>query len=519
MTTAHRKSLLLFFLLGIFALCSSAFYIYFSYQDAQHQIKTRLENDSFLISEWIKGGFKSSDYLLRDVISQVDISELQYPNPKPEQHQARKAFLQAKLATLPNGILMGLFDSRCIVTHSNSVDGFDASSRDYCQAMLTEPNRKTVVSQAYTANNGQLNITQGRKFDAEQPGFKGMAALAINPVFFADLLAPLNYSPAGNITIFDSNMTLLARKPATPDKVGKKITQPFAEAFTQTDQSHTFLDINSPVDGLQRLFILRNVEGLPFLIVIGEAHQDWQANWRQRTFIIIIALILILLLAAFALSNYWSVLRHMKELEQLKSEAEHLARIDMLTGVSNRRDFTEKAETSFALFQRHKHPLSIIMLDADYFKQINDNYGHDIGDKVLTMIGDILKNTLRTSDIIGRIGGEEFAAVLPETDIKQAQQLAERLRQALDNQKVAINHNPDQNAVHCTASFGVAQANEKDTLHSLLKRADEGLYQAKAMGRNRVVLVDRTADKVIDGVLDGIEDNVVNTNKTKKGTI
>ena len=487
MTHAHRKSLLLFLLFALFALCSSVYYIYSSYQDAHQQIKTRLENDSFLIAEWIKGGFISSDYLLRDVLSQVDLNELHYPPKDPEQHAKRKAFLREKLSTLPNGMLMGLFNSQCLVTHTNSKDGFDASNRDYCKAMMTEPERKTVVSQAYIANNGLLNITQGRKFDFDQPGFKGMAALAINPSFFSDLLAPLNYGKNGNITIFDSNLTLLARKPAVPEKIGSRIHQSHAAAFVKTDQSHMFLDINSPVDGLKRLFILRNVDDLPFLIIIGAAHQEWQANWRQRTGIILGALFLILLLAAFGLHSYWSVLRHLKELERLKSEAEQLARIDMLTGVSNRRDFTEKAEISFAHFKRHKNPLSVIMLDADHFKRINDNYGHHVGDQVLQQLGSTLKNTLRTSDISGRLGGEEFAAVLPETNLEQAQLLAERLRAEIE--KIQIH--TDNGEVHCTASFGVAQTNTDDSFHALFKRADDAMYRAKAEGRNRVEVMDR----------------------------
>lgn len=487
MTHAHRKSLLLFLLFALFALCSSIYYIYSSYQDAHQQIKTRLENDSFLIAEWIKGGFTSSDYLLRDVLSQVDLDELHYPPKDPEQHAKRKLFLKEKLSTLPNGMLIGLFNSRCLVTHTNAKDGFDASERDYCKQMMEEPQRQTVVSQAYIANNGQLNITQGRKFDYKQPGFKGMAALAINPSFFAELMTPLNYGKQSNITIFDSNMTLLARKPAVPDKIGQKIHQPHAEAFLKTRQSHMFLDIDSPVDGLKRLFILRNVDDLPFLIVIGAAHNEWQANWRQRTTIILFALLIILLLASLALHSYWSVLRHLKALERMKSEAEQLARIDMLTGVSNRRDFTEKAEISFAHFKRHKNPISVIMMDADHFKRINDNYGHHVGDQVLQQLGGTLKNTLRTSDISGRLGGEEFAAVLPDTNLEQAQQLAERLRSKIEE----ISIDTDQGPVHCSASFGVAQANAEDSFHTLLKRADDAMYRAKAEGRNRVEVVDR----------------------------
>jgi len=340
----------------------------------------------------------------------------------------------------------------------------------------------TWISQAYTANNNQLNITQLRRFKSPDGQFSGMAGLAVSPLFFSDLLKSLEYSQHGIITIMDTNLILLARRPNLPEKIGQRISQKRTEDFLQTDNPVLFLDINSPVDDKRRLFIVRQFEDLPFVIVIGETHDSWLRDWYQRMAILSILLILVVILATFALIKHWSLIRSLKLTQELRAEAEKLARTDMLTGISNRRDFTEQAQISFQHFKRYQTCLSVIMLDADYFKRINDTYGHHIGDQVLQRLGNILKSTLRSSDISGRIGGEEFSVFLPDTDLDHAIQLAERLRTDISTARVTSN----QGEVSFTASFGVAQARSDESFHELLKRADHALYQAKASGRNRV---------------------------------
>lgn len=172
------------------------------------------------------------------------------------------------------------------------------------------------------------------------------------------------------------------------------------------------------------------------------------------------------------------------ELHEAYARAKDLARTDHLTGLPNRRAFVEQGATALELARRHDRHLSLVMFDIDHFKQINDTHGHAIGDAVLKEVASVIWHVARTSDTPGRLGGEEFAVLLPETDADHAMILAERLRQELANRPVEFG----EIAVPVTCSFGVAERDgATDTLDALLRRADEALYQAKTEGRNRVI--------------------------------
>ncbi len=167
-------------------------------------------------------------------------------------------------------------------------------------------------------------------------------------------------------------------------------------------------------------------------------------------------------------------------------ELERRAYSDYLTGLANRRYFLEQAENELARALRYRNELSILMLDVDHFKQVNDTYGHKVGDIVLKKLSEVCRATLRDVDIVGRIGGEEFAILLPETGLEQALEAAERLRAAIDAARVALN---DDLPLHFTASFGVTTLNEKDAnIDVLLNQADQALYRAKGTGRNRTCM-------------------------------
>lgn len=140
-------------------------------------------------------------------------------------------------------------------------------------------------------------------------------------------------------------------------------------------------------------------------------------------------------------------------------------------------------EKVFFLAKREKIPFSIICIDIDFFKGVNDSYGHHIGDMILKQIANILKNNIRNSDILARTGGEEFYIALNNTDLKGAINLANNLRLLVE--KSAYKNNEDY--IYITISAGVATCNSEDSFFSLINRADKALYKAKNSGRNRVI--------------------------------
>jgi len=172
------------------------------------------------------------------------------------------------------------------------------------------------------------------------------------------------------------------------------------------------------------------------------------------------------------------------ERKRLEVELKRQAHLDYLTGLPNRRSFMEQGEVELSRTQRYGTTLSILMLDIDHFKQINDVYGHQAGDLVLKTLALIFQEVLRSVDIIGRMGGEEFAVILPETDIDQATEVAERLREVISEGEVSL---PVGLRINYTVSIGVTTLIDKNSnIEMLLYEADKALYRAKQTGRNKV---------------------------------
>ncbi len=171
--------------------------------------------------------------------------------------------------------------------------------------------------------------------------------------------------------------------------------------------------------------------------------------------------------------------------KKMEEDLRRLATTDPLTGVNNRRRYTEISERELTRCKRYRHPLCVLMLDADHFKNINDTYGHEVGDRVLKALADACTGELRDVDVLGRFGGEEFTVTLPETPLETALEAAERLRVKLAETTVKLEDGQD---ISFTVSIGASCLNgQEEGLADLLNRADAALYNAKEQGRNKVV--------------------------------
>ncbi len=163
------------------------------------------------------------------------------------------------------------------------------------------------------------------------------------------------------------------------------------------------------------------------------------------------------------------------------------ATLDALTNLNNRRQFETRLGQEIAIAKRQNNPLCAMMIDIDFFKGVNDKYGHAAGDEVLRTVAGIIKEALRESDIPARYGGEEFAVLLPYTKIDEAKIVGERLRSAVEGTPITINRdNPDKQDINVTISMGLAEFDNSETGGALFERADKALYDAKSGGRNRV---------------------------------
>jgi len=173
------------------------------------------------------------------------------------------------------------------------------------------------------------------------------------------------------------------------------------------------------------------------------------------------------------------VIEYQRHLIQLATE-------DPLTRLLNRRGLSEALNVSLAKASRHQLPTSAIMVDIDHFKKVNDNFGHDTGDHVIRLTGDVLSRMARASDVIARVGGEEYLLVLPDTTLDAARVLAERIRSSIDQHPLMVH----RQTIHITVSLGVACVEGAVNLNELSEAADRAMYLAKRGGRNRVASVE-----------------------------
>ncbi len=246
------------------------------------------------------------------------------------------------------------------------------------------------------------------------------------------------------VEVNDSLCKLLNR--SRDNLVGRNISEVFPELFSEIES----LLKGKELKRSKRLKLVKSGEEKYFLLLISQ---------YKDLFIITV-------------NDITQMVNYEKKLEELSQK-------DHLTGVFNRRAIEDILTSEIERAHRYGRPLSVVFMDLDNFKQVNDKYGHDVGDLVLKNIAEVVQKELRNTDVFGRWGGEEFLIVMPETGVKGAVKLAERIRRAVENSSFG---QPER----ITASFGVAQLEDEDTLEALVKRADEALYRAKREGKNRV---------------------------------
>ncbi len=178
-----------------------------------------------------------------------------------------------------------------------------------------------------------------------------------------------------------------------------------------------------------------------------------------------------------------------KEIDTLKDSLQHMSEEvfeDALTGVANRRGFNIEIATAFEAYQSEQTPASLLLLDIDYFKKVNDDYGHLVGDRVLRFVAETIKRSVKGSDYVARYGGEEFAVIFPATNLVGALTASRQVLASVSGKKLTVSKG-GKSIGSVTLSGGLAELKINDTLESIVERADKALYRAKSAGRNSIV--------------------------------
>lgn len=262
-------------------------------------------------------------------------------------------------------------------------------------------------------------------------------------------------------------------------RVAADTSQLLSFASDSALQAHRYV---SPFDGVRRLGVFLNLNNGRWVLMASLAERDLLNSWFRLVVLGVLAFLVIAMLQ-WVLLHY--VHANFLQRERLAQEARH----DPLTNLSNRRHFGELAHGACSLARRYQQPLCVLSLDLDFFKKINDTYGHDFGDAMLKHMAHTLRGSLRESDIAARFGGEEFVVAMPHTTLDVAQEVAERIRAGIATHAVKFK----DLAIRLTVSIGAAQITTDELevsegIHAALARADQALYQSKHEGRNRVTV-------------------------------
>jgi diguanylate cyclase (GGDEF)-like protein len=395
---------------------------------------------------------------------------------------------------MPGTRTFAVIDVRGICQLSNRTEliGMDLSGRSYFSQAQKDPHSGVLhVAPPYRTVLGAWAVTISRAIINHQGQFDGVVVATLSPDYFETLMENLRYASDMRVSLLHDQGQAYVTSPPAPEALNKDFSGNSNNFSLQSLAGRTEVSLQGPgLDGRQRLGMARRVALTEFHATHGfvaVASRDIvavYAPWR------ITNLVLFGLWLAVAGMLVWGLARYQKSAAVLRAQAEtaeqalrDLAYHDSLTGAENRRRFLEKLQSELARVQRYDARTSLIMLDIDFFKNVNDQHGHNVGDAVLKHLVSVLLSQLRDVDSLGRLGGEEFAVLLPGTDQLAAVLLAERLRHAVEDTPACAG----SVSVTLTISLGVAALDPAMTdVKDALKLADSAMYQAKRLGRNRV---------------------------------
>lgn len=350
------------------------------------------------------------------------------------------------------------------------------ADRDYFQAQFNEKTRGLYVAQPVISRvTGKLGIPISIPV-TKAGGDIAVLFAAIELDRLAGTFEAERIQPRGTITILRTDGLFMFRSPMDDKIIGSSVAQ---SAMWQQHMGTTpggFYQAEvSPVDGRSRAVAYTRVQDYPLVVAVTASLDDLLRAWRMHTLILVsVALLISIVCVLLGIT----LLRSMRGEAAVRSTLEHLMLTDPLTGVGNRRMLELRLDDEILRAQRYRRALTAVYFDLDHFKRVNDTYGHDVGDTVLRQVADSLVADLRQSDLVARMGGEEFVVLLTETEINAALTLVERMRAA-----VGALRTPGLPG-HVTISAGLAQWREGENAESLLRQADRALYRAKVSGRN-----------------------------------
>ncbi|MEX3996880.1 putative bifunctional diguanylate cyclase/phosphodiesterase [Paraburkholderia sp. EG286A] len=450
--------------------------------DAMAQARVAAQNLVISLQKEIERNLDIYQLAMRDVATSAETPGILRLTPEVRQlvafgSAANTTELGALFATDATGKLV--LDSRSIQPRK-----LDVSGRDYFQVQRLQENAGLYISAPFlpfAAEPGIPQIALSRRLKDKDGHFAGIVAGTLRLNYFRRLFEDSILGRHDTITLLRTDGTVLMRQPFHEGDIGKSLAVGHSLEPLVRSSHGTYIDI-AVLDHIERLYTFRRVGSYPLVVVVGFATDDIFAGWRKRAITVgIVTVILDSLL--ILLSLMFS--RQLRKRLAMERRLKRLAWFDALTGLPNRVQLQREALRMLTNANQHGSTLAVLFIDLDRFKRVNDTQGHAAGDEVLSEIARRLQDQIPTGDVIGRLGGDEFLAVLQDCDVLRAKQVAARILQAV-YEPILINSKQDTR-ITISASIGIALSpHDGEEPGILLRNADLAMYQAKGAGRNQV---------------------------------
>lgn len=517
----HSRIHLIFIILSatMVSIAIMGYLLWASYQDTLKTAGINTRNMAWMVESRLDATLRRAETVLNELASSR--LEQRSTSPKALTIKQLNANMDQRMAQFPELAGLRIFGADGALVASS---GFEtaassgpvhAGKRDFFLRMKGEPGLRFDYSDVFEARSiGRPAIVMIRSIRTPEGKFLGIATAVLNLDFYQKILASLEMGPQGSITIRRSDtLKLIVRQPPLLSEINKAVPPdtPVTRRVLGGELEAT-IDFTPLTDGIRRISSFRRLQNYPFFVLVGIAHDDVMAIWYERLKGISLLSAIILLVLAVLILRLWRtqareaaalaelaanehrLSERTLELQRVNEQLAQLCITDGLTGLNNRRRFDEALEAEFQRARRSGLPLSVLMMDIDYFKSFNDTHGHVAGDDCLRRVGRLIGDIgNRVPDMAARYGGEEFAVILPETDATGAQLLAERVREGVE--ALAIAHGASSVGPYVTVSIGratifpAAPALFPASARDIVRLADQALYQAKNYGRNQVCTV------------------------------
>ena len=465
---------------------SAALETYLDYNDTEERAYKATTDITLVVESQVQDTLKSIENLIDTTSERV----IKIGNSGKLQNKDLFSDLKSACVSLTGCEAIGIADTsgKLVIDTANENVHYNISGREFFQEAVKT--KRLFIAPAIIARlpNSPPVFVISKPIYNKNSQLLAVMNVAMRTSHLTGFYSLLGFGFAPTVSIFKGNGDIVSRHPGMADHIGKNNSQSriFTELLNKAS-SGNFVSY-SPLDNKKRLAAYRAVPELDLVIFTGVESPVAFQQWKVRAIRVslIIGCLLIFTLVAFYLA-YRAMIQ--TEILQIKNEKlDELSNVDELTGIGNRRIFENTLKQEWSRYKRYQVDMAVLLIDVDYFKPYNDNYGHPEGDKTLHKVAQALQECIRRpTDLVARYGGEEFGVIM-NTDEAGAFAMAEKIRKKIES--LTIKHDFSLVSKTITVSVGIASTTDTQTKNpqELVGEADKALYKAKHAGRNQVAV-------------------------------